>query len=63
MFLAQLPRMPWLSVAIETAGLLASPDRCLFVGENAAERAEAKKAGKKVCSDPTFAKRVLTDMV
>ena len=39
-------------LAAERAGFATQPDRCLFVGENAAERANAQAAGMSVCADP-----------
>jgi bacterial leucyl aminopeptidase len=47
-------------LSAERAGLAADPGLCLFVGENAAERANAQAAGMVVCPDPRKVESLLT---
>jgi dipeptidyl aminopeptidase/acylaminoacyl peptidase len=45
--------------AAQRAGLQATPERCLFVGEDTHEREVADSAGWKVCPDPSLVAEVL----
>src|SRR5258708_21295972 len=45
--------------AAELAGLAASPQRCLFVGEDSSERAFALSAGMRACPHPLLVGEVL----
>jgi FMN phosphatase YigB (HAD superfamily) len=45
--------------AVELAGQSAEPQRCLFVGEDAAERSFATQAGLRVCPDPLLVEELL----
>jgi leucyl aminopeptidase len=45
--------------AAKAAGLEATPEQCLFVGEDAAERAHALTAGWRVCPHPLLVSEVL----
>ena len=48
-------------LASKRAGLEASPERCLFVGEDAAERAFAAQAGMKIAASVAAAAQALTN--
>lgn len=48
-------------LAARKAGLEASPEQCLFVGENAEERAFALQAGWQVCPHPQLVSEVLAE--
>ena len=50
------------SKAAELAGLGASPGRCMFVGEDSAERAFALAAGMRVCPHPLRIADVLAEL-
>jgi len=48
-------------LAVARAGLSSSPRSCLFVGENARERANAMAAGLRVCPDPLMIPQILSE--
>jgi hypothetical protein len=48
-------------LAIERAGLTASPERCVFVGEDSQERVFARQAGMRVSPHPLLVESVLDE--